>query len=450
MSNRRVRVLLVSTYELGHQPFGIASPVSWLVESGVEVSCLDLSRQPLDADFTQVDFVGFYLPMHTATRLAVPVINRVKQRNPDACIFCFGLYAPLNASYLKSVGVDQILGPEFEKDLVAFVKGKEVSEWSLQKKERIPRLEFKVPDRRALPSLSEYARLQKQGESCVVGYTESSRGCKHHCAHCPIVPIYNGQFRIVATDVVIADIRAQVREGAQHITFGDPDFFNGTKHAIEIVESLEREFDGLTYDVTIKVEHLLRHRELLSLLKRTGCLFVTTAVESFDDYVLQQLRKGHTKDDIRQMLQECDAVGLSVSPTFVPFNPWTSISGYCRFLADIDRLGIVESVASIQLVLRLLLPESSPLLMNASISEVIDPFDSEKLVYPWKHSDSKVEDFSHTIGAVVSENLDLPRSEVFEKVWAAAYAVSGCIEPDRINIFSSRSEVPYLNEPWYC
>ena len=50
-----------------------------------------------------------------------------------------------------------------------------------------------------------------------------------------------------------------------------------------IVEALHREWPGLTYDVTIKVEHLLKHRELLPVLKRTGCLFVTSAVESLDE-----------------------------------------------------------------------------------------------------------------------------------------------------------------------
>ena len=84
-------------------------------------------------------------------------------------------------------------------------------------------------------------------------------------------------------DVVLADIRQQVAAGAQHITFGDPDFFNGPTHAIEIVEALHREFPELTYDVTIKVEHLLKHADLLPILKATGCAFVVTAVESFDD-----------------------------------------------------------------------------------------------------------------------------------------------------------------------
>ena len=40
-------VLLLSTYDMGRQPFGLASPVAWLREAGVEVACCDLSRQKL-------------------------------------------------------------------------------------------------------------------------------------------------------------------------------------------------------------------------------------------------------------------------------------------------------------------------------------------------------------------------------------------------------------------
>ena len=74
----------------------------------------------------------------------------------------------------------------------------------------------------------------------LVGYTEASRGCRHLCRHCPVVPVYDGQFRVVQPDVVLADVAAQVAAGAQHITFGDPDFFNGPTHAMRIVDGAAR------------------------------------------------------------------------------------------------------------------------------------------------------------------------------------------------------------------
>src|SRR4029453_16751122 len=118
------RVLLLSTYEMGRQPFGLASPAAWLRDAGCDVHALDLSRQPLDPDAVRAaDLVAFYLPMHTATRLAGPVIARVRQLNPAARLCAYGLYAPLNDSHLRALGVSDILGAEFEEELVALAIG---------------------------------------------------------------------------------------------------------------------------------------------------------------------------------------------------------------------------------------------------------------------------------------------------------------------------------------
>ena len=147
---------------------------------------------------------------------------------------------------------------------------------------------------------------------------------------------------------MLADIRQQVAAGAQHITFGDPDFFNGPGHAIRIVEALHREWPWLTYDVIIKVEHLLKHRDLIPVLRRTNCAFVTTAVESFEDAMLERLDKGHTRAGFLEALELMRAAGLPLCPTFIPFTPWTTRESYRAFLREIAALDLVAQVAPIQ------------------------------------------------------------------------------------------------------
>jgi radical SAM superfamily enzyme YgiQ (UPF0313 family) len=118
-----VRALLLSTYELGRQPFGLASPAAWLRSAGFDVAVADLSRTRLDRDeVAKASLVGVFLPMHTATRLALPVLDRVREINPAAHICAYGLYAPANADLLRARGVDTILGGEFEADLVAVAR----------------------------------------------------------------------------------------------------------------------------------------------------------------------------------------------------------------------------------------------------------------------------------------------------------------------------------------
>ena len=112
-------VLLISTYDMGRQPFGLASPAAWLREAGVEAVCVDLARERLSQDAVKAaTMVAFFLPMHTATRLALPVIDRVRRSNPAARVVAYGLYAPLNDALLRERGVDVVLGGEFEEDLV--------------------------------------------------------------------------------------------------------------------------------------------------------------------------------------------------------------------------------------------------------------------------------------------------------------------------------------------
>jgi radical SAM superfamily enzyme YgiQ (UPF0313 family) len=460
-----MNVLLISTYELGRQPFGLASPAAWLRDAGAIVNCLDLSRESFNEDFVgTADIVAFYVPMHTATRLAVQLIEPVRKLNPRAHICFYGLYAPMNETYLRKLGAQTILGGEFEEGLVHLVERlagvAQASSLCSQSEPTVSlsRQNFRVPDRKSLPPLEHYAHLVVPGGAHrIVGYTEASRGCKHLCRHCPIVPVYNGAFRIVQRDIVLQDIRWQVSSGAQHITFGDPDFFNGPAHALAIVEAIHREFPQLTYDVTIKIEHLLHHGEHLRTLRDTGCLFVTSAVESVDDAVLAKLDKGHTRADFLAVVEFCREAGLALQPTFVPFTPWTTLESYAELLRVLAENDLVESVAPIQLAIRLLIPAGSRLLELEEVRSLVAPFDEAALVYPWRHAEPRVDALCEEVGQIVrsGEKLNVSRGKIFAHIWDAVSAAADAAgTPARWQrpepVLVARAAIPYLNEPWYC
>jgi radical SAM superfamily enzyme YgiQ (UPF0313 family) len=442
-----MHVLLISTYDLGRQPFGLASPAAFLRRAGHEVVCADLTRTRLPEDAARrAGLAAFYLPMHTATRLALPVVDRIRALNPSAHVCAYGLYAPLNAALLRERGVRTVLGPEFETDLLALADARAMGQADPG---HIARIDFIQPDRSDLPALSRYASLQVGPARRVVGYTEATRGCKHTCRHCPIVPVYGGRFRVVDAGVVLADIRAQVAAGAEHVTFGDPDFFNGPTHAMRIVEAFAREFPSVGYDATIKVEHLRKHADLLPVLRETGCAFVTTAVESFDDEVLEQLRKGHTHADFQAVVAHCASIGLPLAPTFVAFTPWTTIEGYLAMLREIDRLALTGCVAPIQYAIRLLIPDGSLMLELEEVRRRIARFDASSLTHVWRHADARVDALQQAIERFVGARLNAPREDVFARVWAIAHEAAGLVPPAREPL-PARATIPYLNEPWYC
>lgn len=451
-----MNVVLISTYELGHQPFGVASPAAWLRRAGMNVACLDLSREPMREELVkQADFIGFYLPMHTATRLAARVAPVVKEINPAAHLCFYGLYAPLNAEYLRKLGAQTIIGGEFEEELVKAAErvGTNTAPRQAEPLVSMERLQFQTPVRSGLPRLDRYARLERPGlGSRVAGYTEASRGCKHLCRHCPVVPVYNGRFRIVPRDVVLDDVESQAEAGAQHITFGDPDFFNGIRHAISLVTEFHRRFPGLTYDATIKVEHLLKHSDHLGALRETGCLFVTSAVESVDDAVLARLNKGHTLADFRRVAQLFRESGLALAPTFVAFTPWLTPEGYADLLDEISELGLAGNVASVQLGIRLLIPAGSRLLELEEVRKLVGPFDEARLVYPWQHPDPRVEALYERVQGIIRDGIKSreSRERIFDRLRLAAAKFSGRGGRPPARETLPAPPIPYLTEPWYC
>jgi radical SAM superfamily enzyme YgiQ (UPF0313 family) len=445
---------------MGRQPFGLASPAAWLRQRGHQVTCLDLSRDPLnERAVREAGLIAFYAPMHTATRLILQLLEPLRRMNSKAHFCAYGLYATLTAESFAAHDVKSLFGGEFEQALVHLAERLSATSAlrqvePLDSNVSLARLRFQTPDRDDLPPLRSYAHLVlPDGEHRVAGYTEASRGCKHLCRHCPIVPVYNGVFRIVDREVVLADIRQQVASGAQHITFGDPDFFNAVRHAVPIIESLHREFPQITYDATIKVEHLRKHADLLPRLRETGCLFVVSAVESLDDAVLARLEKHHTREEFVQVVELFRRERLTLQPTFVGFTPWTTLDSYLDLLAQLQRLDLVESVAPVQLTIRLLIPAGSKLLELPEVRQIVGDFDAQSLVYPWSNPDPRVDKLAADLQALIaaSEKSKLSRSETFSRIWRAAnLAADRRVEFNAMPLVAARATVPYLNEPWYC
>jgi hypothetical protein len=423
------------------------------------VSCLDLSLQKLEPEILKgAGVVAIYVGMHTATRIAVQALPRIRGLAPKAHLCVYGLYAPMNEALLRRLGVGTVLGGELEPALVSLCQrlrangtatGTQMSQ--SEPVISLSKVRFEVPDRSGLPKLSRYAHLVlPDGSTRVAGFAEGSRGCKHLCRHCPVVPVYQGKFRIVPADVVMEDIRQQVRDGATHISFGDPDFFNGPTHGMRLARALHEAFPRVTFDATIKIQHLIDHAELLPELRRSGCLFITSAVEAVDDDILRLLDKNHTGRDFDRAVALTREAGIALAPTFVAFTPWTTLDGTIALLERLLELQLVESVPPVQLTIRLLVPAGSYLLKLPGFKEKLQPFDPALLGYPWVHHDPRVDRLQQHLQAEVArcEKQGLARREVFAAIWRMAHEAAGRLAPNLAENLGS--PIPRLSEPWYC
>lgn len=456
VAKHRFNLVLINPYELGRQPFALAEASAWLKRAGCAVRCLDLALQKLEpAVLAEADAIAIYLGMHTATRIALEALPRLRQLAPKAALAAFGLYAPMNETLLRGLGVSAIFGGESEPDLVAWANTLRAGNGSTLVQATIVRhdkIEFLTPDRTDLPSLTRYAHLVlPDGATRVAGFVDSTRGCKHLCRHCPVVPVYEGKFRVVPVDVVLADIAQQIESGAQHISFGDHDFLNGPTHALNVVRALHERWPHLLYDATIKIQHLIDHAELLPELKRTGCLFIIAAVESVDDRVLEYLAKHHTRADFYRAVGLVREAGIALAPTWVAFHPWSTLESYLDLLTSLVELRLAEAVPPVQLMIRLLIPSGSKLLELPGFHELIGAFDQKLLGYPWRNPDPRVDVLQREIQTYVAEaeKTNIPRRTIFEHIWGMAHAATGKAAPSLANTDLGQL-IPHMSEPWYC
>ncbi|MBA2450889.1 MAG: radical SAM protein, partial [Chloroflexi bacterium] len=441
---------------------------------------LDLSIERLDEDDVRwADLVGISVPMHTAARLGVRVAERVRVLNDGAHICFYGLYASFHADVLlgaeNSDGAsrwhgralaDSVIGGEFESPLVELAARLDAADHGVGLAALdgvrartgdggvfLGRQASLLPRRDLLPALDRYARVDIGGDQRLVGYVEASRGCAHRCLHCPITPVYGGRLRITTQDVVLDDVRQLVAMGAQHITFGDPDFFNGIRHSLRIVEAMHAEFPLLTFDATIKVEHVLEHRRQIPTLAANGCLFIVSAVEAVHDHILMNFEKGHTAADVVEALAIVGSAGIPLRPTFVAFTPWTGLEDYLELLDFVDSRGLLHHVDSIQLAIRLLVPRGSSLVGTPAMDRVLGPFDEGTFSYSWRHSDPRVDRLQGAVAVAVEQATrdGIGAEATFERISALAHAAAGRRVPVRAGAGPVPiAPVPRLTEPWFC
>ncbi|HJQ75918.1 MAG TPA: radical SAM protein [Acidimicrobiia bacterium] len=434
-----MRLLLVSTYELGRQPVHLASPAAALAAEGHEVRTVDLAVDELeDQDMAWADRVAISVPMHTATRLADEVVAALRVGRPELPIAVYGLYAGVGGA-----PVDARLEGEYEPALIRWL---ETGDGGPVR--HLGRSSFRVPDRSELPGLESYARLEHEGETVLAGAVEASHGCRHRCRHCPIPAVYDGRMRVVPPAQVLADIDNLVAAGAGHITFGDADFLNAPAHSMGILEEAHRRHPELTFDATIKVEHIIRHRDLWRRLANSNVLFVISAFESVDDLTLEILDKGHTVADMSEAIEIVRGVGIHIRPTWLPFFPWTTtddVAEVFQFLAG-HQLG--DTTDPVQLSIRLLVPRGSLLEDHPALQPHLRGYDEPSLTWRWEFADPGTAVLQKELETIAANASDCGQEAVptLEEMRRAVGSRSGrALMP-----FRARRPAPRLTETWFC
>jgi radical SAM superfamily enzyme YgiQ (UPF0313 family) len=307
---------------------------------------------------------------------------------------------------------------------------------------------FVVPDRADLPALDRYSRLEHAGASVMAGAVEASHGCRHRCRHCPIPAVYDGRIRVVPRDDVLADISNLVAAGAGHITFGDADFLNAPAHSLNILGRAHAAHPELTFDATIKVEHIIDHFDLWPDLAGLGLLFVVSAFESVDDETLEILDKGHTVADMTRAVDLVRRAGIHIRPTWLPFLPWTTpadIADIFRFIVEHDLTGATDPV---QMSIRLLVPRGSLLEDHPAVGPHLTRYDDSALTWLWDFVDPATAVLHKELGIIAANASDCGQEAAgtLEEMRHVVVRASGRDLPT----FGEETPVPRLTESWFC
>ena len=427
-----MRALLLSTYELGHQPLHAAKATSALLAAGHEVRCVDVALDALDADDVDwADRVAFSVPMHTAMRLALRVAGTIRARRPELPLCFYGLYAQVDGNLTARSAVDAVFAGEYETGLVAWVDGEDPGP-PIQ----LARVKTQVPARHLLPPLDRYTKLAVGGEERMVGSVEASRGCSHRCRHCPVPVVYGGRVRPVDVAVVVADIDQLVEAGARHVSFADPDFLNAPLHARRVIVAMHERHPSLTFDCTTKVEHILRHPGVLPELAEAGCAFIVSAFESTNDAILGYLDKGHSVADASRATVSLRQHAIEVRPSWLPFTPWTTLDDLIDLTDFVVAHDLVANVDPVQYTVRLLLPEGSLLLGHVAMKPHLGHYDPERLGWTWIHPDPMIDRLQQELAALVEA-----------RVGQGASATFGAIDALIRSRATDRIAAPF---PWVC
>jgi hypothetical protein len=218
------------------------------------------------------------------------------------------------------------------------------------------------------------------------------------------------------------------------------------------MRELKQEFPWLTFDATIKVEHLLEHRKRLPELAENGCIFVVTAVESLAPEALRRMAKGHDRAMVDEALALLDEVGIAMRPSLLPFSPWETLEGYRDLLGWAAEHDLSGNIDPVMFSIRLLIPPGSLVLDDPDRAEWLGELDAANFTWRWTHPDPRMDRLHREVADIVEAAAEFrdPAEQTFGEIWRAAWEIAGEEAPPIPAPVKRRPVAPALTETWFC
>ena len=342
-----MRILLVypKVLQLTFPPLGILYIASYLRKYGHQVMVADVDSSNLDEVLCRFkefnpQVVGISIVSVIQIKFAELVIKKLKIVFPEAFFICGGTVATVfPRRMLNDFGIDIVVKGEGEetareilealdasKDLssikgIVYKNKSEITENG--HREVVAHLDDIPPPARDLIDFRRY--LRPPGVMRGVWFDRStsmlsSRGCPAQCIYCGSHLIFGRKLRRRSVDNVILEMKSLIDEyKLDGVWFIDDTFTIDKKWVIDFTKRLRDENINLRWGCQARVNTV--DLEMLSEMKKAGCVQVDFGVESGSPQVLKILKKGANPEMVRDAFGLCKKVGLRSLATFMVGNP---------------------------------------------------------------------------------------------------------------------------------
>lgn len=143
----------------------------------------------------------------------------------------------------------------------------------------------------------------------------TSRGCPYQCSYCDR-SVFQRSYRYNSAGYIYEHMKhLRLDFGVRHINIYD-DLFTLHRERIEdLCARLITEPLGIQFNCAVRVGHC--GDELLSLLKKAGCLMVSVGIESADPAMLRRHKSGVTTGEVRDTVERIHRHGLRAKGLFM-------------------------------------------------------------------------------------------------------------------------------------
>jgi anaerobic magnesium-protoporphyrin IX monomethyl ester cyclase len=140
----------------------------------------------------------------------------------------------------------------------------------------------------------------------------ASRGCPFHCTFCSEWPFWRGGWRPHDPEQVVEQLDVLVnRYGRKNVWFGDDCFNVNGDHMAAICEGIVRRGIDVNWYYQGRADLVVKHKELLPLMRRAGNRMVQLGIEASNDEQREKLNKQlrtETAEEAVRLLRQNDIV----------------------------------------------------------------------------------------------------------------------------------------------